>query len=208
MAVRKPVPQNSQLTVEYVPLEDLQKWPTNPKEHDLGAIAASMLKHGFRDPIGANKANHNYIEEGHGRLDTLMALKRQGRPAPRFIVTRDDGTWLVPVLFFDDDEMMQRSYMIAHNRTQDLGGGYDDAKLLEELEAQANFGLLPGTGFDGDDVEALRRKVSGDPTGTQAQNQRLDMQYKIIVECESEMQQTELLDRFQEEGLTVKALIT
>jgi hypothetical protein len=204
---RRPVPPDSTIAVEYISLDDLKKWPSNPKEHDLGAIAASMIRFGFRDPIGASARNH-FIEEGHGRLDTLMALKRQGRPAPKYVLTDDEGKWLVPVLFFDDDELTQRAYSLAHNRTQDLGGGYDDAKLLEELQAQANHGMLPGTGWDGDDVEALRKKVSGDPAGTQAQNQRLDMQYKIIVECESEMQQTELLDRFQEEGLTVKALIT
>jgi hypothetical protein len=202
---RVPVHGESGLQVEYVDIEELLKWPTNPKLHDLGAIAASMIRFGFRDPLGVNRNNH-YIEEGHGRLDTLVALKRQGRPAPKFI--RVDGDrWLVPVLWFDDDETTQRAYSLAHNRTQDLGGGYDDAKLLEELQTQANHGLLPGTGWDGDDVEALRKKVSGEPA-TNANNQRLDMQYKIIVECESEMQQTELLDRFQQEGLTVKALIT
>lgn len=203
---RQAVPQDDAISVTYVALEELNKWPSNPKEHDLGAIAASMIRFGMRDPIGVNRNNH-FIEEGHGRLDTLSALKRQGRPAPKYVRIDAQGRWLVPVLLFDDDEVTQRGYMLAHNRTQDLGGGYDDAKLLEELEAQANFGMLPGTGFDGDDVDALRKKVSGEPA-SDANNQRLDMQYKIIVECDSEMQQTELLDRFQGEGLTVKALIT
>lgn len=203
---RQPVASPEHLEVEYVDIEELLKWPTNPKLHDLGAIAASMIRFGFRDPLGVNRRNH-YIEEGHGRLDTLVALKRQGRPAPKFIRVNGDR-WLVPVLWFDDDEATQRGYSLAHNRTQDLGGGYDDEKLLTELQDQANFGLLPGTGWDGDDVEALRKKVSGNPAGEEGGTQRLDMNYKIIVECESEMQQTELLDRFQSEGLTVKALIT
>lgn len=202
---RTPVSEDK-VQVDYVSLDDILAWPTNAKLHDLGAISFSILKYGFRDPIAANRRNR-YIEEGHGRLETLKALKQQRRPAPKFIQVTDDNDWLVPVMWFDDDELTQRAYALAHNRTQELGGGYDDAKLLEELQVQANHGLLPGTGWDGDDVDALRRKVSGEPA-SDANNQRLDMQYKIIVECDSEMQQTELLDRFQGEGLTVKALIT
>lgn len=205
MSPRHPVPQDSTIAVEYVPLEELNKWPSNPKEHDLGAIAASMIRFGMRDPIGVNRNNH-FIEEGHGRLDTLSALKRQGRPAPKYVLVDEQGRWLVPVLLFDDDEMTQRGYMLAHNRTQDLGGGYDDAKLLEELEAQANYGMLPGTGFDGDDVEALRKKVSGNPN--EGQEQRMNATYQILVTCTDEQDQLNLIERLSGEGLTVRALVS
>lgn len=205
MSPRRPVPPDLTIAVEYVPLEELNKWPSNPKEHDLGAIAASMIRFGMRDPIGVNRTNH-FIEEGHGRLDTLATLKRQGRPAPRFVLTEEGtGRWLVPVLFFDDDEMTQRGYMLAHNRTQDLGGGYDDAKLLEELQEQAAHGMLPGTGFDSDDVDALRRKLteqaSGDPM-------RLNSNYSVLVTCTDEQHQLEIIERLTSEGLTVRALVS
>jgi hypothetical protein len=202
---RQPVPPAATIAVEYVPLDELLKWPTNAKEHDLSAIAASIIRFGMRDPIGANRRNH-YIEEGHGRRDTLVALKRQGRPVPKFVVPDESGNWLVPVLFYDDDEITQRAYALAHNKTQELGGGYDDVKLLEELEAQANHGLLPGTGWDGDDVDALRRKVSGDPSG--AEPQQMNATFQILVTCTDEQNQLELIERFSGEGLTVRALVS
>src|SRR5262249_21277349 len=122
---------------------------------------------------------------------------------------RSDGEWLVPVLWFDDDEITQRGYALAANRTHDLGGGYDDARLLEELESQLRASALPGTGYDAEDVEALRRKLNQQTTEDAATlNRQMSMQYKVIIECVSEQQQAELIERFAGEGLTCRALIT
>lgn len=208
MARRQPVAAepDDRLALTYTRLHDLQKWPSNPKEHDAGAIAASIIRFGMRDPIGFNRSNH-FIEEGHGRIDVLAALKGQGRVPPRFVVVNeDDGEWLVPTLAFDDDEATQRGYMLAHNRTQDLGGGYDDSKLLAELENQARFGLLPGTGYDGDDVEALRRRLTA--TEGSDQSAALHSNFQIVITCASEQQQLELIERFAEEGLECRALVS
>jgi hypothetical protein len=160
-----------------------------------------MLRFGFRDPIGVNRSD-NLIEEGHGRLDTLMALKDQRRNAPRFIRVQDDE-WYVPVLYFQDDDLTAHGYALAHNRTQELGGGYDQAMLLQALEEQARFGLLPGTGFDGDDLHALQRRLN-----EQDQNGVVPTSsFQILITCANEQQQVELLERFNGEGLTVRPLI-
>ena len=192
-----------QLEVDYVSLDALLKWPGNPKQHDLGAIAASMLRFGFRDPIGANRRN-NYIEEGHGRLECLEALRQQGRIAPRFIHV-EDGEWRVPVLYFDDDDLTQRGYALAHNRTQELGGGYDQEALRDALEEQARYGLLPGTGFDSDDLHALNRRLLENADGSP---QLSGATYRVVIECATEVEQGELLERFRTEGLTCRALIS
>lgn len=198
---REPVPRN-EIRVEYTALSEIRKWPGNPKSHDLGAIAASALRHGFRDPIAVNRRSHE-IEEGHGRLDTLQALKQQGRAAPSFVRV-EGGEWFVPVIYFDDDEQTQHGYALAHNRTQELGGAYDERKLLAALMEQARHGLLPGTGFDSDDLEALHRKFVEDST---APIQETAAHYRVIVDCEGEAHQIELLERFQQEGLPCRALV-
>jgi hypothetical protein len=196
--MRTPVTIEASIEVEYVALDALLRWPGNPKQHDLGAIAASMLRFGFRDPIGVNRRN-SYIEEGHGRLEVLQYLQQQGRTAPRFV--RVDGeTWLVPVLYFDDDEVTQRGYALAHNRTQELGGGYDQAALLDALEEQARHGMLPGTGFDTDDIEALQRRLAA----ASDQSATSQTQFHILIVCDDEPSQLELLERFQAEGLRAR----
>lgn len=204
---RQPVQPASTIEIQYVSLDELRKWPTNPKNHDLGAIAASMIRFGFRDPLGVNGNNH-FIEEGHGRLDTLTSLKRQQRPAPQYITVAENGDWLVPVLFFDDDEETQRGYSLAHNRTHDLGGGYDDAKLLEELESQQHIGLLQGTGFDDDDVDALRRKLSAGANDSPDNMQRLNASFQILITCRDEAHQLELIEQFSGQGLDVRAMVS
>ena len=203
--MREPIPRFDRLQIEYVDLDVLRKWPGNPKQHDISAISESVLRWGFRDPITINVANGNFIEEGHGRLDTLAGLKQQRRPAPRFIHATGDGRWLVPVIKQHDDELAQRGYMLASNRTQELGGGYVDPLLYGELLFQAGHGALMGTGFDGDDLDALARKLNEESGMVLA---GASAKYQVVVDCESEDHQGEVLERLQAENLRARARTT
>lgn len=56
------------LTVEYLPIEELQPYERNARKHeprDIAAIRKSIEDFGFNDPIGIW---HDTIVEGHGRL--------------------------------------------------------------------------------------------------------------------------------------------
>jgi hypothetical protein len=128
----------------------------------VGAIAESMRRFGFRDPLAANRRTHE-IEEGHGRIDALSGLKSQGSRPPRFVrVTGNE--WFAPVLWFDDDRNTQEAYALAHNRTQEIGGGWDDQLLAAILTDASRHGPagLKGTGWDDDDVDRLLRSLNLD----------------------------------------------
>lgn len=185
-----------ELEIQYVPLAELLRWPGNPKEHDLGAIATSIETFGFRDPVGVNARTHE-IEEGHGRIDTLRAFQAQGRRAPEWVLVHQSGEWLVPVLFFDDDPGTQHAYAIAHNRTQELGGGYDDERLLAALRA-VDPSLLAATGFDTDDLEALRHKLEDDVAAVEPDS------LNVLVTCQSQDQRSDLMERLAAEGFTCR----
>ena len=150
--------QNDPVRLEYRPLSALHRWPLNPKLHDVGAISRSVVEFGFRDPIALNLTTGQIIE-GHGRLDTLQALKAQGAQPPTFIVAHPDGDWLVPVLLYEMDETAQAQYALAHNRAQELGGLYDEDRLVKVLAdlAALNVETLLATGYDADEVDALLR---------------------------------------------------
>lgn len=136
------------LRIEYLPLDQLSRWPGNPKEHADGAIAASVQRFGFRDPLAIDEASGRLIA-GHGRLTVLERAHAAGRPAPQYVQVREDGMWLVPVTrggsFADEGEAS--AYLIAHNRTGELGGWNDDllagmlGNLDDELRAVAGFDL-------------------------------------------------------------------
>jgi len=197
---RQPIALDTpELCIEYVSIDAIKSWPGNPKQHDLGAVASSMLRFSYRDPVAVNRRTHE-IEEGHGRIETLRALKSQGRPAPANIRVEGDQ-WFVPVLYFDDEPATQHAYALAHNRTQELGGGYDDVALLNALREQAVSDTLVGTGFDADDMASLRKTLDllDEPLA-------LDHTYQIVITCRDEEHQAALLDRFEAEHLRARAV--
>lgn len=142
------------LRIEYVPLDQLKRWPRNPKSHDLGAIHQSIGRFGFVSPVIINEKT-GYILAGHGRLDTLVQMKAEGREPPERVVDNGKGEWLVPVIRgIRLPEGEDEAYAIADNRTVELGG-WDEAKLAVVLEDLAKGSGFEGVGFDGDDLDRM-----------------------------------------------------
>lgn len=149
--------------IEYEPLHEIKGDELNPKEHDLGAIIESIKRHGYVAPLIANETTGTLVA-GHGRALALAAMRRAGDAAPLGIVERGDE-WLVPVVrgvaFPSDDEA--RAYLVADNRTTSLGGWNEGAlaDLLSTLSRQTAAGLT-GTGYDGDDLDAMLHRLARD----------------------------------------------
>jgi len=121
------------LKIEYLPVDALKPYEKNAKKHgkkDIAAIASSIEKFGFDDPIGI-WGKDNLIVEGHGRL---LAAQKLG-------MTR------VPCIRLDHMTAKQRrAYALAHNKTAELSSWLDDV-LSEELAdldefAMQDFGFL------------------------------------------------------------------
>ena len=85
------------ITVEYIPLSDINPADKNPKDHDIGQIYLSMKRHGFVNLPLINSATDKLLA-GHGRLETLQAIKLEGEWVPDRIKVREDGEWLVPCM--------------------------------------------------------------------------------------------------------------
>ncbi|WP_339096209.1 hypothetical protein WDJ50_02650 [Deinococcus sp. VB142] len=137
------------LRIEYLPLDELSRWPGNPKAHADDAIAASISRFGFRDPLAIDETSGRLIA-GHGRLTALERAHAAGSPAPQFVQVRGDGMWLIPVTRGGSfaDEAEASAYLVAHNRTSELGGW--DEGLLADFLKPLDEELLSVTGFDFD----------------------------------------------------------
>ena len=77
-----------------------------------------------------------------------------------------DGEWLIPVIRgteFESEEEAE-GYLVADNRSVELGG-WDETVLSQVLADFAAHDALEGTGFDGDDLDALLRDLGmfGEP---------------------------------------------
>lgn len=201
--------KNGQLHIEYMALSDLltRLDEANPKDHDLGAIHASMDKFGFVETPYLNETTGRIIA-GHGRIETLMQKKQSRMAAPERIEVRPDD-WYVPVTrgiaFATDSEA--RAYLIASNRITELGG-WNESDLVEMLEGirSEDESLMHAAGYTDEDLEALLRDL-GQSAESAAPEVRYESQYAIMINCSSESEQLQLLQKLTDEGIKCKALI-
>jgi len=158
------------LELRYVDLATLRRWDRNAKRHDLGALAESITRHGFRDPPAYDPAlngGEGGIVEGNGRGDALSAMQAQGQPAPRGVVV-EGGAWLVPVLFGVDapSQAAAEAYGIAHNNLTMAGGDFTDLDMAGMWEPEGYAALLRSLAEQGEipvsiDATALDALLAG-----------------------------------------------
>ncbi|MCW7552150.1 site-specific DNA-methyltransferase [Endozoicomonas gorgoniicola] len=126
------------MLISQVKTDQLIPYAGNPKQHDndqISRIAASITEFGFNVPVLID--DNCRIVSGHGRV---LAAKRIGLDE-------------VPTITLSHlDEHQKKAFMLADNRLQELGGGWNDDLLrveLSDLQA-ANFDIEL-TGFTEDD---------------------------------------------------------
>lgn len=152
----------SQLQIDYLPLDQVEKWPRNPKSHDLGTLGDSMNRFGFVQPIVMDEGTKRLVA-GHGRIETLARLKAQGAPPPDRVKVGVHGEWLVPVLrgVEFENEQEAEAYLVADNRLVELGG-WDDRMLSEILtDMKGRVNSFTGTGYDQAQLERMLADMQG-----------------------------------------------
>jgi len=116
------------------PLTELQRFPGNPREGDVGAISESLRLFGQYRPIVVNKRNNQILKGNH----TAAAAASLG--------------WKeIAVVWVDVDDEAATRIVLADNRTADKAT-YDNDLLVQIL---GEVKTLDGTGFDDDDVADL-----------------------------------------------------
>ena len=120
-----------------VPITSVELHPRNPRVGDVEAVAASLRRFGQQKPIVVQASTH-YVVAGNHLVRAALTLGWTEIAAN--IVELDDAT--------------ATAFMLADNRTGDLGG-YDDALLAAILAEVAAADDLAATGYDADDVAAL-----------------------------------------------------
>jgi DNA modification methylase len=149
--------------IEYTRLADVRRADVNPKQHDLGEIVTSIRKRGFVELPAVDERTGKLVA-GHGRIEALAALKKDGAGLPKGLKQDADGEWLVPVLhgWASKDDADAKAYLVASNRLVEVGGWDDDAlnQLLVSIASDGGPDALLGTGFDGDDVDRILNELA------------------------------------------------
>jgi len=175
-------------TIAHWPIAKLKPYARNSRIHptkQIDQLRASLKQFGWTMPI-LIRADGTIIA-GHARLQAAQ-LERMAE---------------VPVIVADGwSESQCRAYTIADNKIADGSNWHDDA-LLEELLAIKDDFDPQALGYS--DKELMKLFTDAQPPTPQL----LDgLQYAVIIRCRDEQQQTQLLQRFGQEGLQCEALIS
>lgn len=173
--------EKDKVKIEYVPLSELTRHERNPKEHDLGEIRASVRRFGYTSPILIDEKSQKIVA-GHGRLDTLIEMRKRGENPPERIKVKGEE-WIVPVIkgvSFEDDKEAE-AYLLADNRLTEIGGWNDEVlgEILKDHEEN-----LWGLGFTGDNLEDLldpdkTKKEKQDPGAQIDKADELQKKWKV-----------------------------
>lgn len=129
-----------------VPIDSVSRYPGNPRHGDVGALCKSFERFGQTKPI-AVQLSTGHIVAGNHAWDAMKALRWTHVAVARNALTDRDA----------------KAYLIADNRTEELGT-YDFQTLGSLLTELAQDDNLDGTGYDGDDVDALLASLEGSVT--------------------------------------------
>jgi hypothetical protein len=185
------------LRTERTELDELTEYPGNARVHDDKSLDESVRLNGQYRSIVARELDDGKLQilAGHG---TANALRRKGNTHAR-----------VEVIRADDREA--RRIVLADNGTS-RNAGYDDALLLDLLDAASRDGGLGGSGWDSDAYNVLLSKSNENPFDEEPLTEQADDSaqlpegFHVLVTCDDERAQGELLERFISEGLNVRAL--
>jgi hypothetical protein len=146
-----------------IPITDVTPSPRNPRQGDIGAISESLRRFGQQKPIVVQKST-GHVVAGNHLYRAALAL----------------GWTQIAANVVDMDDRQAQAYMVADNRTADLGS-YDEAILTELLRELAVDGDLAGTGYDGEDVDEMLAKLEWKASGGSTV-----IQYILIFEDEEQ----------------------
>jgi hypothetical protein len=186
-ARRKPQPWPAE-TVERWPVTRPKPNPKNPRVHSAAQVqhlAKLIREYGWTMPILCDERDN--VLAGHGRM--LAALELGAVEVP-VIVARG---W---------SAAQKRAYAIADNQAA-LMSSWDVELLRGELGDLRAKGLnLELAGFTRDGLKGVFPQAEGQRAASESAPQ-----FQIVVTCESEDQQRELLDTWSGDGLKCRALI-
>ncbi len=181
------------LKVESIKINELAKFEGNARKGNVSLIAESLEKNGQFKPIVVNKGTHT------GKQNEVLAGNHTLAAAESL------GWEKIDVVFVDVDRDSALRIVLADNRSNDVAS-YDNDALLSLLHELPD---LEGTGYSSKDLDELLGDLTGieddEPENTREQN--FGEQYEVVIECENEFQQQDLLIKLSSEGLKVRAIV-
>lgn len=177
---------HEQVTHLLVDIDEVKRHPDNPREGDVDAIVESIEVNGFIAPVIVQKST-GYIVAGNHRYEALLAL----------------GETRIPVIQVDVDDQMAKRYLIADNRTSDLGRYDEQALVAALLDLQASEIGLAGTAYTDAALELLLTDPAVVSPGGFGVPHTM---HTVVVECSDPAAQRAVIDLLAAAGFTGRAV--
>lgn len=173
------------MKIEEIKIADLTLDPNNARMHDqknLSAIAGSLELFGQRKPIVIDSAN--VIVAGNGTVQAAKLLNWE-----KVACVRIPADWTSEQI---------KAYALADNRTAEMAKWDDEILGIQLLELAESDFPIQQFGFT---QEEKIDKVAN------TEEMKWEDRYEVVIECDNEAQQQELLDRFVKQGYKVRAIV-
>lgn len=198
-------------TLSFVHPDELREHPRNPRtitaerfEALMFALERSPRMMLARPTIALPSGD---VLGGNMRLRAAKAMHGDDERYPRFNAALREWGGL-PAFIEDLEPAEQREWMLRDNNGYGEYVDQDLAGLITEYERDMD-GDLQALGFDQQELDRLLdrdTKDMGAGIGDGDDGPPPDI-FGVIVECENEGQQTDLLERLSDEGFNVRALL-
>ena len=169
------------MNIQNLPITAIHPDPANARLHptrNLDQIKASLQRFGQQKPLVID--SKNIVRAGNGTLAAAIAL----------------GWTHINVVQSDLPASELTAYAIADNRSAELAE-WDNEVLAQTLQLPD----IGDVGFTTKEIDAMLPKLDD------IDLPKLQEQWLIVVTCDDEAHQAELLERFTGEGITCKALL-
>jgi len=185
------MPEIINRTEEQVHIDSIEPHPANPNDGDVAAIAESIRQNGFYGRI--------VVRDSTGKI---LAGEHRWRAA------QEVGLDEVPIERVECDDETAMRILLADNRTAEKAEREPEplADLLEHLDTTED--RLTGTGYSGNDLDDLLDDLGRIPGVAEDQTDMLEDTFQVLVECEDEFDQKDLIDQLEAKGYECEALIS
>ncbi len=188
-----------------VPLDKLTEDPQNARIHsieNISTITESLKQFGAGRSIVVDK--NGVVRAGNG---TLQAAKDAG--FEQVEVVKTDGKTLIAVQRDDWTAEEAAGYALVDNRAAELAHWDEEVlgKTISELKEHSEE-MIPALGFDEKSLKDLFSLEENTENAIDNQEiQKIELKYAVLIDCENEQHQTDLLNKIQQEGLSCRALM-
>jgi hypothetical protein len=160
-----------------LPIDLLEEFQGNLKKRgkkEIDKIIKSIEKYGFCAPFFVwNGSGHNYILDGHGRLQALVEMRRMGEDLPLFPVDYIDAV--------DEDEAKQKLLRI--------NSSYGEMSIDSILEFTEGLDM---------NWEELDFHINMNNSNDKEEDIKYKQLFEVIIDCDNQQDQERVYNELRE----------